>query len=82
MQEISKFTDPSDSIELTLFDREIDSGDWRNFKIVAAGKNLPKQNWWIAFNRAEGRIVKNRDAGLLAEHRPAAYEWFLSEVTP
>lgn len=80
MREISKFTDPEDGAEFVLFERETGKNDWRDFKIVATGNGLPKHNWWLSHSATEGRFAKSRDLALLAEHRPAAYEWFLSEV--
>ena len=59
-----------------LFDRGKPNGCWQHFKLVYARSDLPKRNWWLAWNGE--RLAHNRDAGLLAEHQPDVYDWVVA----
>jgi len=60
--------------------RRPDRDGWQNWKLEMAADEPRrfgrKQKWWLGWK--EGRT--SRDAKLLREHRPAAYDWVLSII--
>jgi carbohydrate-selective porin OprB len=59
-----------------------DHDEWRNLKLErrpAAGGNN-KNNWWLAWNRSEQRLARNKDAGRLAEYHPNIFAWVIDSL--
>ena len=61
-----------------LFDRAIGPEPWRNLKLVLTARKAPKRNWWFGWNGE--RLSNSSDAGLLAKHHPAIYQWVVETL--
>jgi len=48
---------------------------WQKLKLVALDPDPVKANWWLSWNRVEGRMARGKDWGLLREHRPSVSDW-------
>ena len=48
------------------------NGGWQAFKLIANGRVANKASYCFQWNG--GRLSRNRDVGLLSEHRPELYE--------